>query len=235
MLTFFILLSLIKYKKEQEIQDGWIGHIIPFELVQLTLLKQDYDEIKDLESKMAEIPSEYESILEEMTEDQKEACKDVLNEDGNEFVPKEVSKMVKMLKKDKTEESIQLYDILSKVESLMKDEKDTKAAIKKKNAELQDKTKETIENLSDEEAIELLEEKWIVPVNNNIHKLPESIIDEFVRKIQTLTDKYAVTLMDIEKQIDDTEAELSSMMDDLDGNEYDMKGLGELKSLLLGE
>lgn len=184
---------------------------------------------------MAEIPSEYESILEEMTEDQKEACKDVLNEDGNAFVPKEVSKMVKMLKKDKTEESIQLYDILSKVESLMKDEKDTKAAIKKKSAELQDKTKETIENLSDEEAIELLEEKWIVPVNNNIHKLPESIIDEFVRKIQTLTDKYAVTLMDIEKQIDDTEAELSSMMDDLDGNEYDMKGLGELKSLLLGE
>ena len=221
--------------KEQEIQDGWIGHVIPFELVQLTLLKQDYDEIKDLESKMAEIPSEYESILEEMTEDQKEACKDVLNEDGNAFVPKGVSKMVKMLKKDKTEESIQLYDILSKVESLMKDEKDTKAAIKKKSAELQEKTKETIENLSDEEAIELLEEKWIVPVNNNIHKLPESIIDEFVRKIQTLTDKYAVTLMDIEKQIDDTEAELSSMMDDLVGNEYDMKGLGELKALLLGE
>ena len=117
----------------------------------------------------------------------------------------------------------------------MKDEKDTKAAIKKKSAELQEKTKETIENLSDEEAIELLEEKWIVPVNNNIHKLPESIIDEFVRKIQTLTDKYAVTLMDIEKQIDDTEAELSSMMDDLVGNEYDMKGLGELKALLLGE
>ena len=49
-----------------------------------------------------------------------------------------------------------------------------------------------------------LKEKWIVPVNDNIHKLPESIIDEFVRKIQTLTDKYAVTLMDIEKQIDDT-------------------------------
>lgn len=221
--------------KEQEIQDGWIGHVIPFELVQSTLLKPDYDEIKELESKMAEIPSEYESILEEMTEDQKEACKDVLNEDGNAFVPKEVSKMLKMLKKDKTEESIQLYDILSKVESLMKDEKDTKAAIKKKSAELQEKTKETIENLSDEEAIELLEEKWIVPVNNNIHKLPETIIDEFVRKIQTLTDKYAVTLMDIEKQIDDTEAELSSMMDDLVGNEYDMKGLGELKSLLLGE
>ena len=30
------------------------------------------------------------------------------------------------------------------------------------------------------------------------------------------------------------EAELSSMMDDLVGNEYDMKGLGELKSLIAG-
>lgn len=104
--------------KEQEIQDGWIGHVIPFELVQSTLLKQDYDEIKELESKMAEIPSEYESILEEMTEDQKEACKDVLNEDGNAFVPKEVSKMIKMLKKDKTEESIQLYDMLWDLRSI---------------------------------------------------------------------------------------------------------------------
>ena len=41
--------------------------------------------------------------------------------------------------------------------------------------------------------------------------------------------------MDIENQFVDTEAELSCMMDDLVGNEYDMKGLGELKSLLLGE
>ena len=89
--------------------------------------------------------------------------------------------------------------------------------------------------MSDEEAIELLKEKWIVPVNNNIHKLPESIIDELARKVQVLIDKYSVTLLDVENQIKNTEAELSNMMDDLEGNEYDMKGLSELKSLLLGE
>lgn len=229
------LVSKKKDGKEQEVQDGWVGHVIPFELIQSTLLKQDYDEIKSLEARLAEIPSEYESILDEMTENQKEACKDVLNEAGDAFVPKEVSKMTKALKKDKTEDGVQLYAILSKVENLMKAEKDAKVAIKKQNAELQTKTKEAIENLSDEEAIELLKEKWIVPVNNNIHKLPESIIDELARKVQVLIDKYAVTLLDVENQIKNTEAELSDMMDGLEGNEYDMKGLSELKSLLLGE
>ena len=229
------LVSKKKDGKEQEVQDGWVGHVIPFELIQSTLLKQDYDEIKSLEARLAEIPSEYESILDEMTEEQKEACKDALNEASDAFVPKEVSKMTKALKKDKTEDGVQLYAILSKVENLMKAEKDAKVAIKKQNAELQTKTKEAIENLSDEEAIELLKEKWIVPVNNNIHKLPESIIDELARKVQVLIDKYSVTLLDVENQIKNTEAELSNMMDDLEGNEYDMKGLSELKSLLLGE
>ena len=65
--------------------------------------------------------------------------------------------------------------------------------------------------------------------------LPESIIDELARKVQVLIDKYSVTLLDVENQIKNTEAELSNMMDDLEGNEYDMKGLSELKSLLLGE
>ena len=79
------LVSKKKDGKEQEVQDGWVGHVIPFELIQSTLLKQDYDEIKSLEARLAEIPSEYESILDEMTEEQKEACKDALNEAGDSF------------------------------------------------------------------------------------------------------------------------------------------------------
>lgn len=50
------LVSKKKDGKEQEVQDGWVGHVIPFELIQSTLLKQDYDEIKSLEARLAEIP-----------------------------------------------------------------------------------------------------------------------------------------------------------------------------------
>ena len=53
--------------------------------------------------------------------------------------------------------------------------------------------------------------------------------------VQGLQKKYETTYFDIEKEIKETEASLCSMIDDLVGDEYDMKGLSELKSLLSGE
>ena len=221
--------------KDQEVQEGWTGHIIPFELVQATILKSEYDELKQLESSLNELPSEYESILDAMTEDEKEICKDVLTDEGDAFVPREIPKMMKELKKDNSPESVSLQHILEKVDSLIKSEKDIKSQIKTKSAELQAKTKKTIERLTDEQALELLEKKWISPLTAHIHKLPDTVIDRLVHRIQALQSKYATTFLEVEKQIKETEKELAQMVDELDGNEYDLKGLGELKSLLLGE
>ena len=220
--------------KDQEVQEGWVGHIIPFDLVQATLLSAETDELHGLESRLAEIPSEYESILDEMTEEDKESCNDVLTDEGDAFVPKEVSKKIKEMKKDRSPESIALRTLLEKVESLVKNEKEIKAEIKAKGAALQAKTKDTIESLSDEQALDLLEKKWIAPLIESIHKLPDTVIDSLVSKIQALQNKYATTFFEVEQQISETEATLSGMIDDLEGNEYDMLGLNELKKLLGG-
>ena len=53
--------------------------------------------------------------------------------------------------------------------------------------------------------------------------------------IQALQSKYATTFMDIENEIHETEKQLVKMIDELDGSEYDLKGLGELKALLMGD
>ena len=220
--------------KEQEVQDGWVGHIIPFELVQATLLSKEADELHGLESRLAEIPSEYEAILDELSEDEEESCKDALNDEGDAFVPKEVTKMIKELKKDRSAESAALRSILEKVDTLTKSEKTIKAQIKAKGAELQTKTKDTIEHLSDKQALELLEKKWIVPLVESIYKLPDTVIDSLVSKIQALQSKYATTFFEVEQQISETEATLAGMIDELEGKEYDMLGLSELKKLLGG-
>ena len=60
------------------------------------------------------------------------------------------------------------------------------------------------------------------------------MIKEFAVKIEKLADKYNTTMADIEEEIDQTEKELSSMIDMLEGNEFDMQGLAELKKLLGG-
>ena len=48
-------------------------------------------------------------------------------------------------------------------------------------------------------------------------------------------DKYAVTYLELDEQIQKSEEALSSMIDELTGNEYDMKGLAEFKALLKGD
>ena len=221
--------------KDQEVQEGWVGHLLPFNLVQTTLLSKETNGLHDLEKRLAELPSQYEAILDEMSEEDKESCNDVLSEEGDAFVPKEISKKIKELKKDCSSEGIALRTLLEKVDSLVKSEKTLKEQIKKKSVELQAKTRDTIEKLSDEQALALLEKKWFTPLVESIHKLPDTVIDNLVSKIQELQSKYATTFFDVEQQINETEATLSGMIDDLEGNEYDMLGLNELKKMLRGD
>lgn len=220
--------------KDQEVQEGWVGHIIPFELIQSTILKAEYEELTALENRLAEFPSEYESIFDSLTEDEKESAGSVITDEGDAFVPKELSKKIKELKKDYAPESVELRKKLESVEALIKDEKEIKAAIKSKSAEMQAKTKTTIENLTDEQAVEMLENKWILPLTDNLHKLPDLVVDGLVAKIQALQSKYATTFFEVEQQIKDTEDELSAMIDELEGNEFDMFGLAEFKKMLGG-
>lgn len=228
------LVTKKKDGKEQEIQDGWVGRVIPFELVQKELLSDRYKELREKEARLAEIPSLYEEIIEDMTEEEKDG--QVLNDNNDAFVSKEVTKKLKELKKEAhTEEVKSFIDKLDRYERLSKEEKDLKKEIKSETAKLHMLTKETIENLTDSMVCELLDKKWIGNLLESINKLPDTIVDNLVSKIQALVSKYKTTYFELEKEIKETEMKLASMIDELEGNEYDMKGLSEFKALLLGE
>ena len=210
---------------EQEVQEGWKGHIIPFELIQSTILADDRKAIKEKENRLSEIASGYEEILDTLSEEEKEG--DFVNEDS--FVFAEIKKA---LKSDSIEPETK--EKLKSAAALNTEEKALKSAIKTESALLEEKTKDTIEGLSDEQVIELLKEKWIKPLIDNLMQLPDSIVAELVAKLETLAKKYETTFAEVETQIEETEKSLSAMIDDLDGSEFDMLGLAELKKLLGG-
>jgi type I restriction enzyme M protein len=112
-------------------------------------------------------------------------------------------------------------------------------AVKKESKEMAEalhlKTKETIEGLSDEQVLDLLRLKWIAPLYVSLRAMPDAIITSLETAVQTLAGKYAVTYLELDEQIEKSEKALSDMIDELTGNEYDMKGLKEFKSLLMGE
>lgn len=225
-----------KDNKEQEVQDGWIGRVLPFSLVQDNILVQESTALKKQEARLAEIPAEIEAILEEMSEDDKNSCEAALNDDATAFVAKEIPKKIKELKlEDQSVEIRELIAKLTQANHLLKEEKELKASIKTASTALHLLTKETIESLTDEQVKDLLHKKWIDSLMVNLNKMPETLVDDLVSKLTALQKKYALTYADIDAEIDETEQQLCAMLDELTGSTFDMKGINEFKALLQGE
>lgn len=222
-----------KNGKEQEVQEGWIGRIIPFELVQENILIEETKSLKEKEARLLEISSQYEEIIDSLTEDEKE--NGVLNDTNDAFVSKEVTKKLKELKKEEDAEVLTFVEKLKKYEELNKKEKSLKKRIKEDSENLRSLTKTTIESLSDNDIYLLLEKKWIQKIADSLNKLPNNIINKLIDTIQAIFKKYEMTYFDIESEIKETENKLALMIDELEGDEFDLKGLSEFKSLLLGK
>ena len=124
--------------------------------------------------------------------------------------------------------------VLKKADALINEEKTLKKQIKEESAALHLLTKKTIENLTDDGAIELLKLKWTAPLVQSLGGLPQTVLTCFAAKLEKLCKKYETTLADIERQIEDEERALTGMLGELCGNEFDMKGIAELKLLLGG-
>lgn len=221
--------------KDTEVQDGWIGHVIPFDVVQSSVLKDEADALKEKENRAGELDSEYSELVESFTDEDKESYSTLFDDDGA-LIGAVIGKAVKELKRygQKYEEDSAEWKIvrLGKVSDELKN---IRREVKALTDELVEKTKATIENLTDEQVKEMLYLKWIKPLMSSISVLPDSIVSALTTKINTLTKKYSVTLLDVEAQIDETEKAFADMIDDLEGSEFDMKGLKELQKLLKGE
>ena len=222
--------------KDVEVQDGWKGRIMPFELVQMTHHKPELAALREKETRLSEITASLEEILESLSEEEK--AYDTVNDAGDKFVNATVAKEAKLLLAEAKESGG--YDpdsyeakIIQAAAWLTK-EKALKAAIKQETAALHLKTKKTIENLSDAQVHELLERKWIIPLSDELNSLTEQQIDGLTRKLEALVQKYQITYAHNAREIQQTETEMAGMIEELDASEFDVKGLAELKTLLTG-
>lgn len=224
--------------KDIEVQDGWKGHILPFELVQQTHLSDDLHALAEKENRLAEIAGALEEILESLTEEEKE--QDTVKESKDGFANAEVSKAAKgFLKEQKSAKAVfaeESYEAkIIRAGELIDEEKALKKAVKDAAATLHLKTKATIEDFTDEQAEKLLHLKWITPLSTKLAAMPNAVIDQLTSRVQALADKYAVTYSQVAAEIKTTGQELAEMMSELTGNEFDLQGLSELTRLLKGE
>ncbi|MFQ7748055.1 MAG: N-6 DNA methylase [Eubacteriales bacterium] len=70
----------------KKVQSGWVGRVIPFDLVQTTLLREDYDALKAKEARLDEIAADLTEIIDSIDEGDRG---EFLNDDNTAFVAKE--------------------------------------------------------------------------------------------------------------------------------------------------
>jgi len=227
---------LIKKKngKELELQEGWKGHILPFDLVQKRCLTEELSELSRKRRELEEVGASIEELLESLSEEDKESISEVLSDENDAFVFKNMKAVLKNLQED-AENNGELLSLLKKADRYNSEEKSLKSEIKDKEDALHLKTKETIENLTEEQGKELLYDKWIVPIVNGIDSLPDTMLQDFIKALESLSKKYETTMSDLEEEIAETSKELVAMLSELSGSEHDMAGIQELCLLLGGD
>lgn len=224
--------------KDTEVQDGWKGHILPFELVQHTYLSDGLQALAAQETRLAEIASLLEEILASLTEEEKE--QDTVKESQDGFANAEVGKAAKALLKEQKDSKVNFaeesYEAkIIHASKLIEEEKTLKKAAKDAATALHLTTKTTLEALTDEQVNHLLHLKWIAPLSRELAAMPNAVISQLTSQVQALADKYAVTYSQVANEIKATEQQLAQMMGQLTGNEFDLQGLAELTRLLKGE
>lgn len=204
----------------------WGGRVLPFDLVQNALLTDEVKALQEGEDRLQEIGSSLESLLDDLDEDVKEGA-DFLNDAKDSFVAPAVDKTLKA--KAASDETL---SILKNVKKLFTEEKALKKDLKKGKEDLEVKTKEVIEHLSDDEAKALVKQKWVNALLKELAQQQSDQLEDFGKKLEALTQKYSITLSDLGEQIQTTEKELQGMLDELTGSEFDEKGIAEFKKLL---
>lgn len=214
-----------------EVQDGWQGRILSFDLVQRLLMPEELKALASTEERISAISRELGSILEEMDEADKSGS-GAVSEDGSSFVPAALKRGVRAIGKNP---GSPFERSLLSAQALMDEEKELKAHLKKDRAALEEKTRTLIQNLDACQIKDLLYAKWIEPLSEGLAALPAAVVDSFTSKVQALCAKYSTTYEDVCSEIEQTEKELASMLDKLCGSEADMAGIAALKKLLGGE
>lgn len=211
-----------KNDEELEVPDGLKGRILPFDLVQQEKFQTEIRAIEALQSRLETIGSELDELHDDFTDEETEAYCD--SEKDNVFD----KKAIKAGSKSKADVEPETKAKLLQIVKLWDEQTKINKQIKTDKQALIDKTVDAIEHLTDEEVAKFLHLKWIEPVCRGINGTLSSVLSELESKVQKLSKKYAVSYKQINSETNAAKNELASLVSELTGDEFAIKGLTEL-------
>ena len=205
-------------KNKREEQDGWVGSIVPNELIAERLYTEELNEIKNKQSRVQEVDIELSELVEAAKvedTDENNALYEVIkkneeDEPQDSFENKTVKSELKNARKGTTE-----YDLLKKVDELMAEKSMLGKAIKAEEKTLKEMVYDRIMSLTNEEIDGLVHEKWFGNVAADLVNLVTIPLKAELSTLDMLNKRYANTLSELDTEIRTLEKTFETLMSEM--------------------
>ncbi|WP_010281095.1 type I restriction-modification system subunit M [Bacillus timonensis] len=199
--------------KKREEQDGWVGSIVPNELIAKRLYSEELEEIETKKTRIIDIETELSDLVEAAkVEESNEAIAlcETLNDAGEAFE----NRLVKAELKKATKGTVE-YNLLKKVEMLFADKSALGKAVKADEKALKEEVQERIIILTNEEIDSLIFEKWFSNTVEAMIDLVEVPLKKELSTLQMLHNRYSDTLSVIDEESRNLESAFEQLMSEL--------------------
>lgn len=207
-----------KGDKKHEEQDGWIGAIVPNELIAKQLYQEELKYIEQQKVAIADIETELTELIEAAKIEESEendALYDVIkkntdDEPQNTFESKKVKAELKTTKKN-----TEAYRLLHKVDMLLSKKSKINKDIQNKEHELKEAIYARFEVLTETEIDSLMFEKWFGDTVMKIANVLEIGIKEELMMLEMLQNRYRTTVKDLDTELSVLERDFEKMLEEL--------------------
>lgn len=205
-------------KNKREEQDGYVGCIVPNDLIAIELYSEEIKAIGEKKNDVQDIDGELSELVENAKiEDSAEnnalfvvLKKNENDEPGDSFDSKLLKAELKEAKKDSEE-----YKLLKKVDNLLSRKSSLNKDIRNEEKDLKDAVQERILSLTNEEIDKLMFKKWFGNTTNQMVDLIKIPLKAELDTLEMLVKRYADTLSDIDNEIESLMSEFEALRSEL--------------------
>ncbi|MGX7349235.1 type I restriction-modification system subunit M [Dolosicoccus paucivorans] len=200
-------------KNKREEQDGWIGTLVPTNLIRQELYAEEAKLIEEIEAEIGEVESALDELVESAQvedSDENEVLGESLNTSKNSFIVGSIRKEMKNYEED-TEE----YELIQKVLELLSKRTEMTRTRREKTKTLDERVQNHILELTNEEIDQLVYKKWFGDLVENMTRLIEVPLKEELDIIKELNERYKDTLDDLDAEYKELEASFKEMVSQL--------------------
>ncbi len=205
----------LRYDFKTIVSTGWSKNLIEDKRIKEKFFRAEMEEIEKLESKVAEIEGELNELLEEVEDWDEE---DQGNKTANK-VRKHLKEIVKDLRASWSDSALQeatnWESLISRIEKKEKELKKAKKALRDKEKDIEDKTEQKRNSLTDEEAKGLLLEKFYEFIDEQLNKYLNAEKKDLIKIFENLWDKYKVSLEELTQERDEEVKKLDGFLEGL--------------------